>query len=424
MLRLLSLVFYNYIRLRIFIITIICFSLILSPGFFSYNYSSCINLIDTRLGDILVLLTLVLFFFSLVVVIKFTDPTIIFLCVFIQIVLVLTFKVRKVLMFYFSFEASIIPMLLIIIKRGYRPERYTAALWIVVYTVAGRLPFLFIILISFSRRLVTSMEGGVKGFIFSLVVLMPFIVKFPLFGVHYWLPLAHVEAPLVGRILLAGILLKLGGYGFFVLLTIFNLRGIFLTRLVIWSLTGRVVVCFHIISSPDIKKLIALRRVAHINVSIVGLRLNRSSSVISGKIILVSHGLCRALIFYLANSGYLVRGSRSLIIIKGMLNIIPIFCLWLILYCSVNIGVPPSLSFIRELLLCPGLLYISSWGIILLIIGLFIAASYSIYLYYAVCHGFNNEWRNKSFDLKSSDHILLRLSLIGSFTLIFLVDLF
>jgi NADH:ubiquinone oxidoreductase subunit 4 (subunit M) len=120
-----------------------------------------------------------------VVVIKFTDPTIIFLCVFIQIVLVLTFKVRKVLMFYFSFEASIIPMLLIIIKRGYRPERYTAALWIVVYTVAGRLPFLFIILISFSRRLVTSMEGRVKGFIFSLVVLMPFIVKFPLFGVHY-----------------------------------------------------------------------------------------------------------------------------------------------------------------------------------------------------------------------------------------------
>lgn len=183
-------------------------------------------------------------------------------------------------------------------------------------------------------------------------------------------------------------------------------------------------VCIHIVSSSDIKKLIALRRVAHINVRVVGLSLGYSSSVISAKIILVRHGLCRAFLFYLANSSYLARGSRAIILIKGILNLIPVFRLWLVLYCSVNIAAPPSLSFVRELLLCPRLVTSQPYSVIFFIVGLFIAVLYSMFLYYSVCHGSNNEWSNKTGDLKSVDHRLLFMSLRGLFLLILVVEVF
>lgn len=134
----------------------------------------------------MILLTLILFLFRVVVVIKTIDKYMVFLCLIIQSVLIFTFKVSKILLFYFRFEATIIPMLLIILARGYRTERFAAATWMVVYTVAGRLPFLFLILVNFSDIIIIISGRREKtGVLFRLLCLLPFIVKFPLFGVHY-----------------------------------------------------------------------------------------------------------------------------------------------------------------------------------------------------------------------------------------------
>lgn len=148
--------------------------------------------------------------------------------------------------------------------------------------------------------------------------------------------------------------------------------------------------CIHIIMSRDIKKFIALRRVAHINVRILGVCLEYTSSILASKVMLISHGLCRALLFYLANVRYRVVGSRALSLIKGIINLMPLFCLGLILFCSVNIAAPPSLSFVRELFLCPALVYSQPIIIIAFIGGLFIAVLYSMFLYYSVAHGYSN----------------------------------
>lgn len=138
--------------------------------------------------------------------------------------------------------------------------------------------------------------------------------------------MAHVEAPLVGRILLAGIILKLGGYGFLIIFRLFsiNLKVVIILR--IWCVVGFCIVCLNIIECRDVKKFIALRRVAHIRVRIIGIRLQFFSRVLSSICILFGHGLCRSIIFFMANSAYKVAGSRALLLIKGILNFIPIFC--------------------------------------------------------------------------------------------------
>lgn len=96
----------------------------------------------------------------------------------------------------------------------------------VVYTVGGRMPFLFLIVKDFLKLELVGhhLFYGSLSLIYSVILLLPFLVKFPMFGVHYWLPMAHVEAPLVGRILLAGIILKLGGYGFLILFSLFSIN--------------------------------------------------------------------------------------------------------------------------------------------------------------------------------------------------------
>jgi len=183
-------------------------------------------------------------------------------------------------------------------------------------------------------------------------------------------------------------------------------------------------VCIHIISSRDIKKFIALSRVAHINVRILGMCIQYTRSILASKIMLIRHGLCRALLFYLANVSYTAAGSRALFLIKGIINLIPMFCLILILFCSVNMAAPPSLRFVRELFLCPALVYSEPVIIILFIGGLFIAVLYSMYLYYTVAHGYSNYWSNYCKDLTAKDYIIMSLPLLGLLFLILFLDFF
>ncbi|YP_009166944.1 NADH dehydrogenase subunit 4 (mitochondrion) [Plodia interpunctella] len=316
----------------------------------------------------------------------------IFNLIFLLLMLFLTFSSMNLFMFYLYFEGSLIPTLMLIIGWGYQPERIQAGMYLLFYTLFVSLPLLMGIFYIFNYSNFMMMYYmkflNFEYYLLYLSMIMAFLVKMPMYFVHLWLPKAHVEAPVSGSMILAGIMLKLGGYGLLrvmVLMQKMSLKFNFIW--VVISLLGGFYISLKCFSQIDIKSLIAYSSVAHMSLVIGGIMTMNYWGYMGSYVLMIGHGLCSSGMFCLANINYERLHSRSLYINKGMMNFMPSMSMWWFLLLSSNMAAPPSLNLVGEISLINSLVSWSWITMIMLMMISFFSAGYSLYLYSYTQHG-------------------------------------
>nr|YP_010946994.1 NADH dehydrogenase subunit 4 [Sorineuchora bivitta]WGO57751.1 NADH dehydrogenase subunit 4 [Sorineuchora bivitta] len=298
----------------------------------------------------------------------------------------------NMLTFYFFFEASLIPTLFLILGWGYQPERLQAGIYMLFYTLLASLPMLVSILYIYVSgvSLVFSLGEVVYGYsvYFYLSMIFAFLVKIPMFLVHLWLPKAHVEAPVAGSMILAGVLLKLGGYGILRFMLMMMSLGVKYNYMWISiSLVGGSLISMVCLRQIDLKSLIAYSSVSHMGLVIGGLMTLYYWGFCGSYILMVGHGLCSSGLFCLANITYERLGSRNLLVTSGLMNFMPSMCLWWFLLCSCNMSAPPSLNLLGEISLINSLIGWSWLTLFSISILSFFGAVYTLYMYSYSQHG-------------------------------------
>ncbi|YP_009827051.1 NADH dehydrogenase subunit 4 (mitochondrion) [Mercenaria mercenaria] len=321
---------------------------------------------------------------------------------------IMFFSVISWMDFYFFFEFSLIPTFFLILKWGYQPERLQAGVLMLLYTVSASVPLMIGLLslwwdLGSDNMLLVKMNGSCL-FHYSdwvwIVLFLGFLVKLPIYGVHGWLPKAHVEAPLSGSMLLAGVLLKFGGYGLIRFIWFFKWSMseliLFLLALTLWGgvLSSCICVC-----QSDLKSLIAYSSIGHMAMSLGGLLSFYPLGKMACVCLLFAHGLCSPILFSLSASTYDFVGSRNVILSKGMLRSFPIFSAYWFIFCVVNMGFPPSLNFISEVFCVGSMLWLSVIFCVLGGIMCFMAGCYCLVLYSLVNHGGVSNMINSNFGM-------------------------
>nr|YP_009444536.1 NADH dehydrogenase subunit 4 [Microceramus pontificus]ASP44429.1 NADH dehydrogenase subunit 4 [Microceramus pontificus] len=336
-----------------------------------------------------------------------------------MIILVMCFSVQNFISFYIFFESSLIPMLMFIISWGYQPERLQAGMYMLLYTVLGSMPMLLMMVMMYSywgnmSIMTIKLLGMNSKMVIYLLFLLPFLVKLPVYGVHLWLPKAHVEAPLAGSMILAGVLLKLGGYGMYLLEMMLSMELAWsMVKLVIMyiSLWGGLLASLMCLRQTDLKAMVAYSSIVHMGGVVLGILSMSFWGLESALITMFAHGYTSSAMFLMAFLTYQKVGTRSLYYFQGLLKVYPWISLFWFLWCCINMAAPPSVNLIGELFLIPTAYLISPIMLVILVLIMIMSVGYNMYMYSLVNHGSLKQFKLTNFSSKSMMYISLFIHL-------------
>lgn len=354
----------------------------------------CLALGLDGLALTLIMLTTLLFILIFIGSIKYNLSLVNLYCycfLSLQGLLILSFLVLDMLSFFFLFESILIPMFLIVGIWGSLNRKIYASLLFFIMTFAGSLALVFSLLTiyselgSFSFTILSRWECNLnKELLLWYLIFISFLVKVPSIPFHIWLPEAHVEAPTGGSVILAGVLLKLGGYGMLrIIIPGFPQGSVFFSPFIsvigLLSIIYASIIIFRLL---DIKKIIAYSSIAHMNLMLLGLFSTTLEGIMGSCFLMIGHGLVSGLLFFLIGFLYDRYHTRYLPYYGGLINMLPLYTFVFLLATLGNIGFPGTCNFIGELFIFFSLIGKNFFVfLVALVTSVILSGMYSLYLY-------------------------------------------
>nr|YP_010350286.1 NADH dehydrogenase subunit 4 [Pyemotes zhonghuajia]UOK09670.1 NADH dehydrogenase subunit 4 [Pyemotes zhonghuajia] len=340
---------------------------------------------------LLYMLTLLFFIFMLIILKSFEEFYMnnklnLYLMMILLMILSFSFWVENFFYFYLMFELSVVPIFLYMMFLGVSKEKISASLYLFFYTFSFSLMFLISLMkyysVNFSFNYILLKFLNLEmSLIYMILMILIFLVKLPMFFFHVWLPRAHVESPMGGSMVLAGLMLKLGGFGLLKLMENFywgNFKmGNIIFSIGMWSGILMGLVCLFQI---DLKRMVAYSSVSHMSLILMGIFSYSEMGKLGSLMMMLAHGISSTMMFFMLGMIYYRSHSRNILNLSKYAKYIYLFNMWWMIYSIVNLGFPMTLNFFSEILIFSSILNKSMLNLLMMFFIIMVSSIYSIFL--------------------------------------------